>query len=151
MTTSRTKLIASLAVVGTVAAVAALVGMNAAGSTASSALGHSRLLASSAVSASDAQAFQAFVVKHNRNYITKEEFSARQAIFAANVAHINAHDAVATGYTLGINKFADLTEAEFNSMKGLKVPAAAAEASTFLTGDIGEEVDVDEAEGGRRL
>jgi hypothetical protein len=149
MTTSRTKLIASLAVVGTVAAVAALVGINAAGSTASSALGHSRLLLQTSVSASDAEAFQAFVVKHNRNYITKEEFNARQAIFVANVAHIKAHDAVATGYTQGINKFADISEAEFNSMKGLKVPNKA--ASTFLSGDIAAEVDNDEVEGGRRL
>ena len=78
MTTSRTKLIASLAVVGTVAAVAALVGMNGAGSNASSALGHSRLLNHvPAINVEDAKAFQGFVVKHNKNYLTKEEFGAR--------------------------------------------------------------------------
>lgn len=123
MTTTRTKIIASLAVVGTVAAVAALVGINGTGSIASSTLGHSRLLQQVPSNSSEvAKAFQDFVVKHNKNYITKEEFGARQSIFAANLAHINSHDSIGSGYTLGINKFADMSPEEFNSMKGLNLP-----------------------------
>ena len=125
MTTTRTKMIASLAVVGTVAAVAALVGINSAGSNVSSAMGPSRLLQQAPSNETHPpKAFQDFVGKYNKNYLTKEEFAARQAIFDANVARIAAHDAVGSGYTLGINKFADMSEAEFNSMKGLNMPAA---------------------------
>lgn len=72
--TSRTKIIASIAVVGTVAAVAALVGMNT--NSTASALGQHRVLEQK-VNAEDTKLFQNFVEKHNRNYLTKEEYGAR--------------------------------------------------------------------------
>ena len=71
-------------------------------------------------SADDVSAFQAFVQKHNRNYLTKEEYSARLGIFAQNLALIRSHDSVAAGYRIGLNKFADMSLEEFNKMMGFK-------------------------------
>ena len=53
-----------------------------------------------------------------------------------------------SGYTLGINKFADLSAAEFDSMQGLRVPVA--DPTKFLNGEV-EEEGADESDGGRRL
>lgn len=114
----RTKIIASIAVVGTVAAVAALLG-----SQSSTLRGGSRLLQADAqVPEQDAKAFQNFVQKHNRNYLTKEEYNARLQIFSSNLNIIRANDPTKTGYTLGVNKFADLTLDEFGKMMGFQEP-----------------------------
>ena len=58
--------------------------------------------------------------KHNKNYLTKEEYTARLQIFANNLATIRKHDAEATGYKIGVNKFADLSLEEFDKMMGFK-------------------------------
>lgn len=65
---SRTKVIASLAVVGTVGAVLALIGTNVKSGT--EFMGK-RMLQENA---EDTKLFQNFVNKFNRNYLTKEEF-----------------------------------------------------------------------------
>jgi hypothetical protein len=38
------------------------------------------------------RSFQDFVNRHNRNYLTKEEFNARYNVFKANLAIINDHN-----------------------------------------------------------
>jgi hypothetical protein len=117
MKTMTTKIVAGLAVVGSIAAIAAFMGSN--DTTASA----SRFLeGKSAVDAETIQAFQSFVSKHNRNYLTKEEFNARLSIFKNNLDIIKSHDASKEGYEVGLNKFADMSPEEFEKMLGLKVP-----------------------------
>jgi hypothetical protein len=72
--TRSTKIVATIAVVGAVAAVAALLGMKSENPS-----GH-RLLQSNSDSQTVAE-FQKFINKHNKNYITKEEYTARLSIF----------------------------------------------------------------------
>jgi len=62
-----------------------------------------------------------FLGKYGKNYGTKEEFAFREKIFAANYHKVMNHNmmlADKAGYTLGINIFADYTEAEFRKMLG---------------------------------
>jgi len=119
---NKSKIIATIAVVGTVAVVAALVGVNT-NTSSSSRFGGNRLLQAAIVSSDksseDVASFQNFVQKHNRNYLTKEEYSARLGIFAKNLEIIRQHDPVASGYKIGVNKFADMSLEEFNKMMGL--------------------------------
>lgn len=114
----RTKIIASIAVVGTVAAIAALIGTQSSQFTG----GHRLLQADPKLSDHDVKAFQTFVQKHNRNYMTKEEYNARLHIFASNLEVIRQNDPTKTGYTLGVNKFADLSLSEFEKMMGFNEP-----------------------------
>lgn len=85
-------------------------------------------------STEDIQTFQAFIQKHNKNYLTKEEHAARLKVFAANLALVKAHDAKATGFKIGINQFADMSLEEFQKMQGFKeMPAA--QTNKFLDDD----------------
>merc|ERR1712142_243954 len=58
-----------------------------------------------------------FKTKYNRNFLSQPEHDLRKAIFADNLKIIDEHNAEhALGlhtYTLGINKFADMTNDEF--------------------------------------
>ena len=53
-----------------------------------------------------------------QEYTTREELVLRRAIYAANVAKIEAHNAEAAQgkhtWTMGVNKFADILPAEFS-------------------------------------
>lgn len=118
MKSTTTKIIAGLAVVGTVAAIALMSIKDN-----SSAAPVDRFLASDNVSNDDQQAFQEFVNKYNRNYLTKEEYNARLSIFKSNMEKVKNHDASKEGYQIALNKFADLSEEEFNKMLGLKAPS----------------------------
>jgi len=60
--------------------------------------------------------FKHFVQTFDKDYGT--EYDARKAVFAANLAIIERENAAERGYTLAINKFADLTGAEFSGMYG---------------------------------
>lgn len=129
MKTSRTKMIlAGLAVVGTVAAIA-LMSIKDNSSTVD------RFLASDNTSNEDQQAFQEFVNKYNRNYLTKEEYNARLSIFRSNLEKVRNHDAEKEGFSIAMNKFSDLSEQEFNSMLGLKAPSV-----QFHDGEVEPEV-----------
>jgi len=58
-----------------------------------------------------------FKGKHEKNYLSKQEHDFRKAIFAENLQKIQQHNAEeAKGlhtFTLGVNKFADMTSEEF--------------------------------------
>jgi hypothetical protein len=166
MTFNKTNIIASIAVVGTVAAVAALVGINSSQTSSLKLSGGNRLLQAavdtSDKSAEDIAAFQNFVQKHNRNYLTKEEYGARLGIFAQNLQLIRLHDAAGTGYKIGVNKFADMSLDEFNKMMGLKEDAGADnqdgkflepedEVPDFIDNDTAEDDDDDAVPAGRGL
>jgi len=60
--------------------------------------------------------FSAWKLKFNKNYLSAEEESSREAIFNKNLAYINAHNAQGHSYELGMNQFGDLTNAEFQAI-----------------------------------
>lgn len=65
--------------------------------------------------------FFKYVTKYGKSYGTKEEFEFRAEIFKSNLEHIaNRNSQNDLTYTLGVNKFADLTNAEFKKRLGRK-------------------------------
>jgi len=59
----------------------------------------------------------AWKLKNGKNYLSATEDSAREAIFNANLAYINKHNARNdVDFKLGMNQFGDLTNAEFQAM-----------------------------------
>ena len=73
--------------------------------------------------------FVGYLSKFSKHYTTKSEFNQRLSIFSANKAkiteHNNRNDAT---YRLGINKFTDFTEEEYQRLLGYmgqKTPNAA--------------------------
>lgn len=106
--------------VGTVAALFGTA-VNSSFVTGANTNGSLRLLQSdNDVSVDDLKIFHKFIQKHNKNYLTKEEHSARLKIFSANLALVKAHDANATGFKIGINQFADMSIEEFKKMQGFR-------------------------------
>jgi len=69
-----------------------------------------------APAASTQVSFGEWAKKHGKTYASKEELVLRRSIFAANVAKINAHNGEGHGWTMSINKFADLTGEEFKAL-----------------------------------
>lgn len=58
-------------------------------------------------------AFQQYTRENNKNYPTSDEYVYRLQVFADNMDKIEEHNSKASSYKLGLNRFADLTEAEF--------------------------------------
>lgn len=54
--------------------------------------------------------------KYNKNYLSDSENNHRAQIFYENYKYINANQPTDNTYTLGLNKFADLTKEEFKNM-----------------------------------
>jgi C1A family cysteine protease len=77
-------------------------------------------------SAIAAVSFTAWAHTHGKQYATREELVLRRAVFAANVAKIEKHNAEAAAglhtWTQGVNQFTDLTADEFKAtrMSGIK-------------------------------
>jgi cathepsin L len=68
------------------------------------------------------QEFVDFMHNYQKSY-AHDEFAHRYSVFKANLDKIDAHNAKKLSWTMGVNKFADLTGDEFDSLfKGLKVP-----------------------------
>jgi len=61
-------------------------------------------------------AFKQFAQKYSRVYQDDNEYDMRYGVFRANYRFVKAHNATAKGYSVAINKFADLTSVEFASM-----------------------------------
>jgi cathepsin L len=61
------------------------------------------------------KAFQTFMSDYSKSY-GRDEFRDRFQNFADNYRFIKQHDAEATGFTVGINEFADMSNEEFNRM-----------------------------------
>ena len=62
------------------------------------------------------QAFHTFISRHGRSYGTKQEYKHRLGVFVKNYKNIMQHNMFNTqeeGYTMTLNQFADMTEAEF--------------------------------------
>lgn len=107
-------------IVGTVALSAAIVALFATLSTSNGPSHHSRLLQSteSNIAPEVVKAFNKFVSKHHRSYITKDEYAARLSAFNTNYQLVKEHNAKETGYQLGLNQFSDWTEEEYSKVLG---------------------------------
>jgi len=67
--------------------------------------------------------FTQFMQKYRKSY-QHEEFQARYATFKSNLDFIEAHNAKESTFTVAVNEFADLTNAEFRKFYlGLRMPA----------------------------
>jgi len=74
-------------------------------------------------------AFDAWLLKFGRSYDTVEEHVNRLQIFKDNAKIVEEHNAANHSWTLGLNEFADLTNAEFGQRLGLRPRANAAVGS----------------------
>ena len=59
--------------------------------------------------------FKNFLVSYSKSYSSFEEYKLRYQIFQDNLKKIRSHNAKQTTWTMGVNKFADLTAEEFIS------------------------------------
>jgi len=74
------------------------------------------LAAVAALTAAPAPAsFSEWAKAHGKTYPSKEELVLRRSVYAANVAKITAHNAANQGWTMAVNKFSDLTAAEWKA------------------------------------
>ena len=64
--------------------------------------------------------FISFVSEHRRSYGTKEEYEYRLSLFATAYDRVKDHDSTDAGFTIGINKFADMSTYEYKQMLGYK-------------------------------
>jgi len=67
--------------------------------------------------------FLDFVVKYQKPYFLNgnvQEYNARFEIFKANLQYISEHNAQNSGYTLGVNHFADTTHEELASVRTVR-------------------------------
>jgi len=72
------------------------------------------LMSTPAMAATDS--FAAWALKNGKTYKTREELVLRRNIFAANVAKVEKHNSEGHSWTMGVNKFADLTGEEFKAI-----------------------------------
>ncbi|GLT51612.1 hypothetical protein SLA2020_250120 [Shorea laevis] len=73
--------------------------------------------------------YEAWLVKHGKNYNALGEKERRFEIFKDNLKFIGEHNAVERTYKLGLNQFADLTNEEYRTMYlGAKVERKNADA-----------------------
>lgn len=120
--TLKSKAFATLAVVGTVAAVAAvfcLSGQTSSDGGVVSSIPGGRFL-QAGFSMDDMKEFNKFVQNFNKNYMTNSEFNARFDVFQNNLNSIKKHNKNNKSFKLKLNKFADLSPAEFAKLQGLK-------------------------------
>jgi ribulose kinase len=105
------KILGSLAIVGTIAAIAFVNSDAISNSMLSSSA--TFLAQEDASNAQDQREFQQFLNKHNKNYLTKDEYKARLQVFKSNLKFIKAHKDGDEGYSLGVNNFADMSPEEY--------------------------------------
>eukprot|EP00347_Sterkiella_histriomuscorum_P021375 403334193 len=70
------------------------------------------------------QAFSDFVAKHQRSFLTKEEYKARLSNFRDNYQTIKSHNEGrrknGVSFKMGVNQFSDWSKAELNSLNTLR-------------------------------
>jgi hypothetical protein len=100
------------------------------------------LLAVSSLGARNYQLeFVNFMHKYQKSY-SHDEFFNRFSIFKANVDKYDAHNAKNLSWTMGVNKFADLTGDEFSALyKGFRIPENHVRRPVVLTGAAPSSID----------
>ena len=77
-------------------------------------------------------AFLAYIAKYGKSYLSKEEYEYRRELFEKNMAIIAEHNSQNdVMYTLGTNKFSDMTEYERQSYLGAVRPLPTEEGSEW--------------------
>jgi len=100
------------------------------------------LFAAVAFASTDAD-WNAWKAQFGKNYLSAQEDARRQAIFNANAAYINRHNARNdVTYTLGMNQFGDLTNAEYQKMY-LRPYNGTRNGETFVQGNEMDPTSVD--------
>lgn len=107
------KIFASIAVVGTIAAVAVI---NMSGNSDTT----GTFLASDNSDQILMTKFNDFISKNQKNYLTKEEYKARLQLFKENLDFVEKTNAESEDFQLELNKFADMSEQEYNKRMGFK-------------------------------
>jgi len=70
--------------------------------------------------------FSSWTSLHNKNYRSQNEYNYRLSVYSSNLAFIEEHNRKNIGFTVGMNKFGDLTNKEFAAMyNGLKINSSA--------------------------
>uniref|UniRef100_A0A7N0TPA8 Uncharacterized protein n=1 Tax=Kalanchoe fedtschenkoi TaxID=63787 RepID=A0A7N0TPA8_KALFE len=73
-----------------------------------------------------------WMAREGRVYVDEAEKEERFKIFKANAEYIDAFNrAGGSSYSLGINKFADMTSQEFRALNGYRRPRSSAETTPF--------------------
>lgn len=87
--------------------------------------------------------FFAFKSQYGKHYSSPEEQKYRLAVFNVNLNKIEAHNAKHLPWTLGVNKFADITEEEFayKFCGCAKDPKQRSDVMTPMLGDAPKRVD----------
>jgi len=86
-------------------------------------------------------AWEAFKLQFPKSYNSESEEAQHKATFAENFARIAEHNNAGKKFSLGVNQFADLTEAEWTATyKGAKRPEGKEEIPNL--GLVGEEVEL---------
>jgi len=100
------------------------------------------LLASTAAAFSTTSKYMQYMAEHGKSYLTKEEFQARKALFAAADEFVESHNQTNANFTVGHNKFSDMSESEKASYRG-RIPKAAktGETRSFSALNLPESVD----------
>jgi len=71
--------------------------------------------------------FELFKIKYEKSYTSKQEHDYRLGVFKKNLEFVEKFDAQANGFTVALNKFADLHTHEFKKlMNGLNITKVAA-------------------------
>ncbi|TNV77595.1 hypothetical protein FGO68_gene1842 [Halteria grandinella] len=78
------------------------------------------------------QQFISFLAKYGKVYTSKSDHATRFSIFKQNLEYISKHNEKALGYSLGVNRYSDLTTDEFMSLYS----ANTAESNLFLKSSI---------------
>jgi hypothetical protein len=91
------------------------------------------------------RSFIDFVAKYHRTYGTKEEYQHRLDIFTKNYHNMMSHNMMNSeteGYTMGINKFADMSDQEYKMLLGYKSNSSSNRVETHLdASDLPASVD----------
>jgi len=95
------------------------------------------------VAAGPREEFTSFAKQYGKQYEVEEMFH-RFEIFAENLALVNSHNAnPANTYTLGINKYSDLTSSEFAAVANGYFPATRKTGDVQVLDDASPNVDID--------
>jgi C1A family cysteine protease len=85
--------------------------------------------------------FQDFVTKFERKYQTIKEFEDRFGIFRDNLMFIEKHNSEESSYTLGVNRFADMTTEEFVNMNTMFPFQQKCDAFSASSSDVADSWD----------